>query len=45
MRLISDIATTTSQTRQRNGVLPRCEKGPREVQNAARAAEKSVTNR
>ena len=44
MRLISDIATTMSQARQRNGVLPRCAKGHRDVQNATRTAEKSVTN-
>ena len=45
MRLISDIATTTWQTRQRNGILPSCAKGPLDVQNAVRAVEKSVTNR
>ena len=33
-----------SQTRQRNGILLRCAKGPRDVQNAVRAAEKNVTS-
>ena len=41
--LISDIAMATSRARQRNGVVQRCAKGPRGVQNAARAAEVSVT--
>ena len=36
------IATTLSQTRQRNGILRRCEKGHRDVQNVARAAEKNA---
>ena len=31
-----------SQTRQRNGILRRCAKGLRNVQNAARAAEKNA---
>ena len=30
------------QTRQRNGILRRCAKGHRNVQNAARAAEKNA---
>ena len=38
------IATATSQTRQRNGVLLRCVKGPCEVQRTADAVEMSVTN-
>ena len=38
------IATTLSQTRQRNGILRRCEKGHRDVQNEARAAEKNAPN-
>ena len=41
--LFSDIAMATSRARQRNGVVRRCAKAPRDVQNAARAAEKSVT--
>ena len=41
--LFSDIAMATSRARQRNGVVQRCAKAPRNVQNAARAAEKSVT--
>ena len=32
-----------SQTRQRNGILKRCAKGHRDVQNAARVAEKNAT--
>ena len=42
--LISDVAMATSRARQRNGVVQRCAKAPRDVQNAARAAEMSVTN-
>ena len=42
--LFSDIATATSPARQCNGVVQRCAKAPRDVQNAMRAAEKSVTN-
>ena len=34
----------TSRARQRNGVVQRCAKAPRDVQNAARAAEMSVTS-
>ena len=41
--LFSYIATATSRARQRNGVVRRCAKAPRDVQNAARAAEKRVT--
>ena len=37
--LVSDITTATSRTRQRNGVVQRCSKVPRDVQNVARAAE------
>ena len=33
-----------SQTRQGNGILRRCAKGHRDVQNAARAAEKNAPN-
>ena len=40
--LISDIATATSCTHQCNGVVRRCAKVPRDVQNAARAAELSA---
>ena len=32
-----------SQTRQRNGILRRCAEGHRDMQNAARAAEKNAT--
>ena len=32
-----------SQTSQRNGILRRYAKGPRDMQNAARAAEKNAT--
>ena len=39
------IATTLSQTRQRNGIIRRCAKGLRDVQNAARAAEKNAPNK
>ena len=38
------IATTMSQTRQRNGILRRCAKAHRDVQNAACAAEKNASN-
>ena len=31
-----------SQTRQRNGILRRCAKGHRDVQNEARALQKSM---
>ena len=41
--LFSDIATVTSRARQGNGVVWSCAKASRDVQNAARAAEKSVT--
>ena len=34
---------TMSQTRQRIGILLKCAKGPRDVQNAALAAEKNAT--
>ena len=39
------IATTLSQTRQRNGILRRCGKGHCNVQNAVRAAEKNAPNK
>ena len=38
------IAMTLSQTRQRNGIVPRCAKGHCDVQNAARAVEKNAHN-
>ena len=38
------IATTMSQIHQRSGILWRCVKGHRDVQNAARAAEKNATS-
>ena len=40
--LISDVAMATSRARQGNGVVQRCVKGPRDVQNAARAAKMSA---
>ena len=40
--LISDIATATSRARERDGVVRRCAKAPRNVQNAARSAEMSA---
>ena len=40
--LFSDIVMATSRARQRNGVVRRCAKAPHNVQNIARAAEKSV---
>ena len=42
--LFSDITMAMSQARQRDAVVRRCAKGPRDLQKAARAAEKSVTN-
>ena len=42
--LFSDIAMATSGALQRNGVVRRCAKAPRDVQNAKRAAEMSATN-
>ena len=41
--LISDIAMTTSRARLHNGVGKSCPKPPREVKNAARAAEMSAS--
>ena len=38
------ITTTMSQTCQRNGILRRCAKRPRNVQNAACAAETNTTS-
>ena len=38
------IMTTMSQTHQRNGIARRCAKGHRDVENAARAAEKNGPN-
>ena len=42
--LISDMATATPQARQHNGVVRRCAKAPRDVQNAVHAAEMSTPN-
>ena len=39
----SDIAMTTLRARTRNGVARSCAKAPRDVENAARAAEKNAT--
>ena len=41
--LFSDIVMAISRARHRNAVVQRFAKAPRDVQNAARAAEKSVT--
>ena len=38
------IAMAISQTRQRNGILLRCAKGPHDVQNVVHATEKNVTS-
>ena len=42
MTLISYVAMATSRACQCNGVVQRCVKGSRDVQNAARAAEMSA---